>query len=256
MATTFRTITYTEFNPGKKKAILFIPSASQGEFIPMELIKSLPKDRSIIYIHSGYYGNSKSDKKTQSLYSQTTFVKTLHDLIDSLGFTKVTILGGSVGAIHAIELYKHDPDRFDALILGAPAFRKTKPISNFFMLSFVNLFLLLNPDLMFSIFLRILSVLPKHKGLYIEMSRVLNQLGARSYLLCLREIVLYSKNKITIENIIKEKGIIFLGSKDSTFNLLCDKELCEKTKCIELETGHGVFSDKSFINSYTSLQGN
>lgn len=261
MATTFRTITYTEFNPGEKKAILFIPSVSKGNDVPDKLISSLPKDRTVIYIHSGYYGNNKSNAKNQSLYSQDHFVQNLHDLMDTKDYKEITILAGSVGAIHALELFKHDPQKYDALIMGAPAFRKNKPFSNFIYVHLINLLLLLNPDFLFSIYLKLISLFPSLKVIHRDMVWINDQIGARSYLLCLKEIILYSKKRSFTKEIIRTKGSIILGSRDQFFNLLCDRQLCNETKCVVVDSGHGVLNSspkemaKIIKDFYTSLQG-
>lgn len=235
---TFRTITYTEYNPGQDNCFLFLPPASHGENPPTKLTELLQSLGTVIYVNSGYFGINRIG------YAQNIFVQNLHDLLDTKKFCKICIVAGSVGAIHAVALYLHNPKKFTSIIMGAPAFRKHAPAANWFSLIALNLLINLDSELLSAVYLKIISHFPQYKRFYDDLVEIKKDIGAKSFLLCLKEIVEFSNRKKDTEEVLKKVGIVALGTKDGYFNNLCDRELCKKAKCFELDTMHGIFTEK------------
>lgn len=241
----YKTIKYTLFDSQSPNLIVILPAASNFDPASFkDLINGLTKISKVLFISSGYYGLPILDSVFMFKdYSIDSFNKILNELITNLKVNKVSILAVSGGCIHAIDYCINHTSKVNFIVLGAPALCKPKFINNL-LDRFVVDICVLYPDATLNIFIKCLGIIPSCKSLAKQMTIVKNIIGARSYLYCLREIVLFAKNKKQIAKILKERAIVLLGIEDYIFKRLCDEDLCKKSlACVYVSSTHAVMSE-------------
>lgn len=243
---TFKTIKYYYTNSNRANLAIIFPQAMQTSSDLRSLINMLTRVANVIFIESGYYGITRINSSKQiHLYSSVSFRENLHELLKKYKYKKLYLVAGSVGAIHALSFLEAYSNEITAVALAGPALYRDRGsiINNLYKL-LLSLGIYYYPDRYFQIVTNLFKNNPKVPWLEKTYNHVVNKIGALSYFLCLREIIEFtSKSYSRLENLLSQKVHIFLGNKDSVFNLLCDKGLCSKAKTCELiESNHSALN--------------
>lgn len=250
------TISYKYFNTKKGTLAVILPGASLLPRSHDHFIKLLKKKTNVLLIKDGYFGlrlldgqiptcKAKSplgcnylytsvhrrDNKRATDFNRTTFCKNLHSLITKYPYKKLIILTSSVGTIHGLTYALTYPKEVDMLVLAAlPIGSK---LLNYILLTLTHLFLSTSPEILLKSLLRLYVLISLGKGVAPIMERTRKHIGARTYLLCLKEIAIFSLwYKQKYEELIARKSaprtIIIAGNKDPIFNRYCNTPLCQK----------------------------
>ena len=244
----YKAISYKISGRGKHLIIVF-PRAGVPRFESYgKLIERISKFGAVLFLRSGYFGIGEIDSDNIALMIDD-FSKLLHELVIKLGCKKVSLIGESVGAIHALNYAGRYPKETEFILLSNPAFYRPRLIYSLILIPFLNIAIKTSPDFFLKVFGNILKFLP-HKdlkdlgGVFIRMKKII---GARSYLFSLKEIVNFSKRYQSIfYREILNRPFILCGSNDKVFRLFCDTSFCRNNShFIEIPSaGHGIIDNR------------
>jgi pimeloyl-ACP methyl ester carboxylesterase len=196
-------------------------------------------------IESGYFGISRIDNDQKGNdYELPTFERNFALLLGLFKFRRLILLAGSVGAIHAIQ-YTRNHQNVDCLVLGSPALYRPRGyfIDQLNML-LLRVMLATAPEFFFDAVMVITAKVPRLRILPENMLAVEKEVGAKSYLKCLADIVQFGKRRQEVARILRDRALIFVGSRDTFFAKLCDGDICQQGRQFRrIDSGHGVLQE-------------
>lgn len=239
----YKTIKY-KLSKNGRKLIVVLPKAGAKFTTHKKLLEELREFGSVLFVERGYFGLSKANDNSDKLQI-SSFYAVLNVLVKKLRYKEIVILAESVGAIHALKYASEFPQKVERLILCNPALYNRKLYHKFFLLPILYLGLKLSPDKVLFSVVRLLKKIPSQKtkllaGTFLKMNRTI---GAKSFLLCLEEIVKF--NSYYIDNKVSSllsRTAVLKGEKDFIFDLLCNTKYC-KTSSYYINIpniGHGI----------------
>ncbi len=242
MTGVFKSITYKYTDSDKDDLVVVFPQAMQTSDDSKPVVSLLSELANVTFIESGYYGITKLDSFNHSdSYSISNFKTNLRELLNKIPHKKLYLVAGSVGAIHALSFLETYPHEVAMVALAGPALYRNRGrfVNNLYKL-FLWIGIVLYPDKYFEVMTHLFQSHPNTPWLRKIYKSVITKIGAKSFFLCLKEIVNFtSKNRSRLENMLSEKVYIFLGDNDDVFNYLCDKNLCSKAKsCQSVKFDH------------------
>ena len=240
---TYKTISYKLLNGGNT-VVVILPRAGARLLTHEQLIHSLNKSRSVLFLESGYFGMSRAEQDLEN-FKMDAFRENLHSLIIKLGYKKVILIGESVGAIHALNYANYYKNDVGLVVLSNPALYKSKWLYRMLVLSVLNLGIKTSPNMWLEGTGKLLKSIPTNESkkfgeIFMNMSKTI---GARSYLACLKEIAdFYHIYETDGVKSILNKCVVLKGKSDKVFDLFCDKKFCKAClNYIEVPSaGHGV----------------
>lgn len=214
----YQTTKYWYFDNHKEDLIVILPGAGHDQGSHQPLINKLLKLANILIIEKGYFGlTSIQEDRDLKLYSSSNFCQNLKLLLTRYKYSKLYILGSSVGCIHAIKFILGNPDINCKVLLASPpilTFGKSRIV-----LFFINLALMISPIYSLSLFIKIINLFPGLRGVSKIMKKTVKKIGYRPYLLCLKEIAQFSSNNFKLIDKISKRSIVIVFSKsDPTYN--------------------------------------
>lgn len=243
----YKNISYKLINNGSKQIIIILPKAAANFEDHQDLINLLTNKSDILFIETGYFGISKTEKDDPNL-STEGFNKSLHELLSQWNYQEIIFLAESVGANHALVFTQQYPEKVIKLILSNPALYQPK----WYHFIFSSLLLAgqkISPNKLLQLMISVCKRLPSEqlKRLSLNFEKMDKTVGALSYLLCLKEIVKFGKSyKKKNFEILFNKIIVVSGQEDKVFELLCNKSFCQN--CFSYQripsAGHGIFKYK------------
>ena len=240
---TYKTISYTLIH-GKKQLIIIFPRAGAVFASHRTLVYGLHTFGSVLFIQSGYFGISKAGKQKEHM-TMDAFRTNLHDLVKTLGYKKIILIGESVGGMHALHYASCYVDDVTMVMLSNPALYKPRWIYTHFLVPLLSFGLKTSPDKVLTGVGKLLKLIPKKSskelgGAFIAMSQTV---GAISYLSCIREIVDF-KNIYETAPVadVLQKTTVLNGQQDKIFDFLCNRDYCKKSVHYKeiLSAGHHV----------------
>lgn len=253
-------IRYQFFNNHKSTLAVILPGASLLPRSHDRFIRLLSKKANVLLIKDGYFGLRLLDSQNpmckasshlvwNSLdtsvhmknynhitdFNRTSFCKNLHQLIHKFPHKKLVFLTSSVGTIHGLTYALNYPGEVDTIVLAAlPIGSK---LLNYTLFVSTHLLLSTSPDRLLSYILKFYGIISKTKKVAAVMERTRKNIGARTYLLCLKEIAIFSIwYKKGYEELIARKNsprtIIIAGVDDPIFNRYCNTPMCRKAFAI------------------------
>lgn len=240
----YKTISYNYKKAKSKPLIIIFPRAGATFTTHKKLTQELQTYGSVLFLKSGYFGISYAQNHMQTL-EMDAFRDTLHDLIHTLGYKKVILIGESVGAIHALNYAEYYKDETIYIILSNPAIYKRRLAYKFILEPFLKFGLVTSPDTVVTsvaTILKSVSIRPIKKlgEAFIHLNQTV---GALSYLSCLSEIVNFRHRyeTDTMRHTLK-KAVILKGKHDKIFDSLCNETYCKNCKQYKevSSVGHGI----------------
>jgi pimeloyl-ACP methyl ester carboxylesterase len=113
-------ISYKLINNHTGRIIVILPKAAATFLDHQELINLLGNKTDILFIETGYFGISKTEKDDPDLSSKN-FCESLHKMLSQWNYQEIIFLAESVGANHALIYTQKYPEKVIKLILSNPA---------------------------------------------------------------------------------------------------------------------------------------
>ena len=233
---TFGTIHYRYFSNGKSTLAVILPGANLLPASHDKFIRLLSKKSNVLLINEGYFGLQKLDGINFVIWqNRTNFCENLHKLLGKFPYKKLVLLTSSVGTVHGLTYAINYPQDVNALVLAALPIGSNL-LNNFLFLG-THLLLSTKPDFLLPFVLRLYAFFSRTKKVAAVMEKTNKNIGARTYLLCLKEIAIFSIwYKKKYEELIAGKNsprtIIISGIDDPIFNRYCNTPLCQKASAL------------------------
>jgi len=240
MSERIKNVEYEFFENHKTGLCVVFPPAGETESI-QTFINLLSDEFGVMCIKGGYYGISplKNSEDTE-LYKFGEASNTVANLISNMDYSSLTIIGGSVGALHAMELKRLMGGVKQNMVLFAPALYKRgliTPINNALLKRAFKGENFFQSKLLVETLKRF-----KREKLLEAMQRVAEKVGPMSYLMCLKDIVDYTKDPNKIKTLLKN-SLIVVGKEDLLFKHLCDPGLCQEGEVVYVDSNHSPMKE-------------